>query len=428
MLTEFSPRQLSDPVIAEADGILRSCVHCGFCTATCPTFHLLGDELDSPRGRIVLIKEMHENGGVPGSTVVKHLDRCLTCLSCMTTCPSGVDYMHLVEGARNRIEDYPEARPLRQRLVRRLLRGLLTNRRLFHLSMRLAALARPLAPFLPGLPRRLLTKAPRLSPPAPASAVYPAVGHCRARVALLTGCAQSVVGGEINRAAIRLLARHGAEVVVSDVPCCGALDSHLGAAVAARGRAATAVRRWWRETAAGGGAGLDAVVITTSGCGTSVKDYGHLLAGDPELAEPARQIAALTVDVSEWMDRVGLLPPAHPPGGRVAYHAACSLQHGQRQRKAAPALLRAAGFDTLDVADGHFCCGSAGTYNILQPVLADGLKSKKQDNIRVLAADMVATGNLGCILQLQDGLELPVLHTLQLLDWATGGPKPQGVT
>jgi glycolate oxidase iron-sulfur subunit len=413
MLTNFTPEQLNDPVIAEADDILRNCVHCGFCTATCPTFHVRGDELDSPRGRIMLIKEMHEKGGEPGAAVVKHLDRCLTCLSCMTTCPSGVDYMHLVEGARDKIE---ASRPAAQRLVRRWLVTMLTSRSLFRLAMRLAGLARPFAPILPLSLRRLLDAAPKVSRPGPATATYPALGERKARVALLTGCAQSVVGEEINRAAIRVLTRHGAEVVVADVPCCGALPQHLGAAESARARAELAVDRWSDLS-------LDAIVITTSGCGTTVKDYGHLLG-----TAKAKEVAAMAMDVTEWMQKVGMMTPITPPGGRVAYHAACSLQHGQKQKTAPLALLKAAGFTPVEVPDGHFCCGSAGTYSILQPELSQELKKRKQGHIRSTKPEMVAGGNLGCLLHLRDGLDVPVLHTVQLLDWATGGPKPEGVT
>jgi glycolate oxidase iron-sulfur subunit len=428
MLTHFSPEQLTDPRIIEADAILRNCVHCGFCTATCPTFHVRGDELDSPRGRIMLIKEMHEQGGEPGPTVVKHLDRCLTCLSCMTTCPSGVDYLHLVEGARQTIEASPTARPKLQKFVRSLLVTTLTSRPLFRWSMRLAGWARPLAPLLPASLARLVRAAPKLSHAAPASALYPAQGIRKWRVALLTGCAQSVVGEEVNRSAIRLLTRHGAEVVVAAVPCCGALPQHMGLQSAAAARAAIAVEGWWRETSSGGGAGLDAVVITTSGCGSTIKDYRHLLRDHPDLKTKAETIAGLALDITEWMVKVGLQTQADPPGGRVAYHAACSLQHGQKQKTAPPALLTAAGFTPLEVPDGHFCCGSAGTYNILQPTLADDLKRRKQGHISGTNPDWVASGNLGCILQLTDGLDAPVVHTVQLLDWATGGPRPTGVT
>jgi glycolate oxidase iron-sulfur subunit len=428
MLTHFSPEQLADPRIGEADAILRNCVHCGFCTATCPTFHVRGDELDSPRGRIMLIKEMHEQGGEPGPTVIKHLDRCLTCLSCMTTCPSGVDYLHLVEGARQVIEASPTARPKLQKFTRGLLVTVLTSRPLFRWSMRLAGGARFLAPFLPAPLARLVRAAPRLSRPAPTSATYPAQGARRWRVALLTGCAQSVVGEEVNRSAIRLLTRHGAEVVVAELPCCGALPQHMGLQSAAVMRAAQAVASWWRETTAGGGAGLDAVVITTSGCGSTIKDYGHLLRDYPDLAAKADRIAALALDITEWMQKIGLQTRTDSPGGRVAYHAACSLQHGQKQKTAPPSLLTAAGFTPLEVSDGHFCCGSAGTYNILQPTLADELKSRKQAHIRATDPDWVASGNLGCILQLTEGLDVPVVHTVQLLDWATGGPQPAGVT
>ena len=423
MLTHFTPDQLQDPKIAEADEILRACVHCGFCTATCPTFHVRGDELDSPRGRIMLIKEMHEKGGEPGPAVVKHLDRCLTCLSCMTTCPSGVDYMHLVEGARDKIESSPIARPATQRAVRRLLSTMMTSRSLFRWAMRLAGLAKPLEPLLPKRLRGLVAKAPALSSSTVAPGTYPAEGTRQARVALLAGCAQAVVGNEINLAAIRLLTRHGADVVVAEAPCCGALPQHMGQTDRARALAAATIDSWWKETKEGGGPGLDAIVNTTSGCGTSIKDYAHLFPGDAKAA----LVASLALDVSEWMERTGLKAPAAPTGQRVAYHAACSLQHGQKQRTAPQQLLRDAGFIPMEVADGHFCCGSAGTYNILQPELAEELKTRKQANIRRIQPEWVATGNLGCILQLTEGLEAPVVHTVQLLDWATGGPKPTGV-
>ncbi|HMA49872.1 MAG TPA: glycolate oxidase subunit GlcF [Magnetospirillaceae bacterium] len=423
MLTHFSPEQLQDPKIAEADEILRACVHCGFCTATCPTFHVRGDELDSPRGRIMLIKEMHEKGGEPGPAVVKHLDRCLTCLSCMTTCPSGVDYMHLVEGARDKIEASPTARPPMQRAVRRLLSTMMTSRGLFRWSMRLAGLAKPFAPVLPKRLKDMVSKAPALSSSTLAPGIYPAHRPRKARVALLAGCAQAVVGNEINQAALRLLIRHGAEVVVASAPCCGALPQHMGQAEKARALAAQTIEGWWKETQQGGGEGLDAIVITTSGCGTSIKDYAHLFPADAKAA----LVAELALDVSEWMERTGLQTPVNPTGQRVAYHAACSLQHGQKQRTLPQKLLREAGFVPMEVADGHFCCGSAGTYNILQPELANELKSRKQANIRKIQPEWVATGNLGCILQLTEGLDAPVVHTVQLLDWATGGPKPNGV-
>ena len=427
MLTRFSEAQRCDPVIRDAESILRTCVHCGFCTATCPTFVLRGDELDSPRGRIVLIKEMHERGGRPTGAVVKHLDRCLTCLSCMTTCPSGVDYLHLVDGARQRIEADPAVRPLHQRLVRRLLVRLLSSRALFRASLRLVGVARPLAPLLPRRLGRLLALLPKPSPQSPATAVHPAIGHRRLRVALLTGCAQAVVGDDINQAAIRLLTRHGVEVVVADVPCCGGLAHHMGQADLAAGQAGAAVAGWWQETVAAGGTGLDAVVITTSGCGTTVKDYGHMFRGDPMLAARAAEIAGLTVDITELIERIGLAAPVIAAGRRVAYHAACSLQHGQRVRSVPQALLRQAGFDVQEVPEGHLCCGSAGTYNVLQADLADALKARKQANILSVAPEVVAGGNLGCILQIGGGFAVPVLHTVQLLDWATGGPMPVGL-
>jgi glycolate oxidase iron-sulfur subunit len=341
----------------------------------------------------------------------------------MTTCPSGVDYMHLVEGARDRIEASPTARSPAQRALRRALATLMTSRSLFRWSLRLSGLGKPVAGLLPKTLKAAVNKAPALSRSSLSPGLHPAEGTPKARIALLAGCAQAVVGNEINLAALRLLTRHGADVVVAEAPCCGALPQHMGQADKARALAAQTIEGWWKETKEGGGPGLDAIVITTSGCGTSIKDYAHLFPGD----EKAALIASLALDVSEWMERTGLDQPVAPTGQRVAYHAACSLQHGQKQRTAPQKLLRDAGFIPMEVADGHFCCGSAGTYNILQPEMAEELKRRKQANIRKIQPEWVATGNLGCILQLTDGLDAPVVHTVQLLDWATGGPKPDGV-
>ncbi len=432
MQTRFTADQMADPIIVQANAILRKCVHCGFCTATCPTYVLRGDELDSPRGRIYQIKDMYERGGPPPTTTVKHLDRCLTCLSCMTTCPSGVDYAHLVEAARHKIEEHPAARPLADRLLRAMLSRILTSRRLFHAALQLARLTRPLAGLLPQRLARLAKMAPeRLPGPSPVlrPQVIPAEGRRVARVALLTGCVQAVVDREINEATVRLLTRHGVEVVVAKgAECCGALPHHLGKKAQAVAKARAAVEAWWPETVEGGGGGLDAVVINTSGCGSAVKDYGHVLAGpDLALARKAAAIGALAVDISEMIARLGLQAPTRPTGQRVAYHAACSLQHGQRIRTLPKDLLVTAGFDVQEVAEGHLCCGSSGTYNMLQPVLADQLKARKLANIQALAPDIIAAGNIGCLMQIASGTKIPVVHTVQLLDWATGGPKPMAL-
>ena len=434
MKTEFSLTQLADPDIAEADKILRACVHCGFCTATCPTYVLLGDELDSPRGRIYLIKEMLEKEQAPTAEVVKHVDRCLSCLACMTTCPSGVNYMHLVDQARVRIEQRYE-RPLAERLLRQVLAFVLPDPQRFRISMVLARLARPLAVFLPtprpsatpGLILRLkamLALAPqRLPPPGPLpGSVFAALGKKRGRVALLQGCAQQVLAPRINQAAISLLTRHGIEVVlVRDEQCCGALTHHLGNDGDALARARANVAAWRKEVA---GEGLDAILMTTSGCGTVIKDYGYLLREDKAFAADAAQMSALAKDITEYVAGLGLEPTARQDNIVVAYHSACSLQHGQKITGLPKELLSKNGFVVKDVPESHLCCGSAGTYNILQPELAGRLRDRKVANIASVKPDMIAAGNIGCMVQIASGTSVPVVHTIELLDWATGGSRP----
>ena len=434
MKTEFSLAQLADPDIAEADKILRACVHCGFCTATCPTYVLLGDELDSPRGRIYLIKEMLEKDQTPTAEVVKHVDRCLSCLSCMTTCPSGVNYMHLVDQARVRIEQRYQ-RPLTERLLRQVLAFVLPNPQLFRTSMWLARLARPLAVFLPtprpsatpGLIQRLkamLALAPnRLPSPGPLpGSVFAALGKKRGRVALLQGCAQQVLAPRINQAAISLLTRHGIEVVlVRDEQCCGALTHHLGNDQDALARARANVAAWRKEAA---GEGLDAILVTASGCGTVIKDYGYLLREDTAFAADAAQVSALAKDITEFVAGLELATTTRQDNIVVAYHSACSLQHGQKITGLPKELLSNNGFVVKDVPESHLCCGSAGTYNILQPELAGRLRDRKVANIASVKPDMIAAGNIGCMVQIASGTSVPVVHTIELLDWATGGSQP----
>ena len=434
MKTEFSLAQLADPDIAEADRILRACVHCGFCTATCPTYVLLGDELDSPRGRIYLIKEMLEKDRKPTAEVVKHIDRCLSCLSCMTTCPSGVNYMHLVDQARARIEkDY--RRPLTERLFRAALAWILPRPGLLRAGMILARLGRPLAALLPtpaasatpGLLRRIKAIL-ALSPgslPAPGAAggsVFAAQGERRGRVALLQGCAQQVLAPRINQAAINLLTRHGVEVVlVRDEQCCGALTHHLGRDDDALARARANIAVWLKEAEQNG---LDAILVTTSGCGTVIKDYGFMLREDRDFAAGAARISALAKDITEYVAGLSLRPAQQRSDIVVAYHSACSLQHGQKITVLPKELLSKNGFVVKDVPESHLCCGSAGTYNILQPDIANKLRDRKVANIAMVKPDMIAAGNIGCMMQIAGGTSVPVVHTIELLDWATGGPKP----
>ena len=426
MKTDFTLAQLADPDVARANEILRACVHCGFCTATCPTYVMLGDERDSPRGRIYLIKDMLERGAAAPASVTTHVDRCLSCLSCMTTCPSGVHYMHLVDYARVRIEETGR-RPFAERMLRALLAAVLPRPRLFRLALWGALPLRPFARALPGRLRTLVEMAPRRLPKRSADlrpGRFPARGRRRARVALLAGCAQRVLAPEINRATVRLLTRHGCEVTVAgDSGCCGALTHHMGR----RGEALRAARRnvaaWRREI---DGEGLDAIVVNASGCGTTVKDYGHMLRGDPQWADGAATVAGRTRDITEWLEEIGLDAPRKVPRLRVVYQAACSLRHGQKVTTAPQALLRRAGFEVVEPAEAHLCCGSAGTYNLLQPRLATSLQRRKIDALRACSPDIVASGNIGCMTQLA-GVGVPVLHTAQLLDWATGGPDPRTV-
>jgi glycolate oxidase iron-sulfur subunit len=424
MQTSFSLAQLADPDLQEANKILRACVHCGFCTATCPTYVLLGDELDSPRGRIYLVKEMLESEKPASKDVAKHIDRCLSCLSCMTTCPSGVHYMHLVDQARVRVEE-TYRRPWHERALRRLIATVLPRPTLFRLALFAAGLARPLAPLVPGRWGGLLRMAPAgLAGPSPLdrAGVFPAEGVRRKRVALLAGCAQRVLAPEINEATIRLLNRHGVEVVVAQkAGCCGGLTHHMGEDDSALDMAKRNIDAWL-------GAGeLDAVVINASGCGTVVKDYGYMLRTDPAWAEKARRVSSLAKDVSEVLDALAITGGGAAPALRVAYHSACSMQHGQRIREEPKRLLAAAGFSVVDVPEGHLCCGSAGTYNLLQPELATRLRDRKVAHIESTRPQVVATGNIGCIQQIQSGTPVPVVHTVELLDWATGGPAPRAL-
>jgi glycolate oxidase iron-sulfur subunit len=436
MKTEFSLAQLADPDIAEADKILRACVHCGFCTATCPTYVLLGDELDSPRGRIYLIKEMLEKDKPPTQEVVKHIDRCLSCLACMTTCPSGVNYMHLVDQARVRIaRDY--TRPLPERALRAMLAFVLPRPGLFRAGMILARLGRPFTALLPEpkealssptLWRRLkamLALAPGSLPakgPA-AGSVFPAVGEKRGRVALLQGCAQQVLAPRINQAAINVLTRHGIEVVlVKDEQCCGALTHHLGHDGDALARARGNVTAWLAEAKR---SGLDAILVTTSGCGTVIKDYGFMLREDRDFAGPAAKVSGLAKDITEYLGGIDLQPVQQQHRDLViAYHSACSLQHGQKITQAPKELLSKNGFVVKDVPESHLCCGSAGTYNILQPDIANKLRDRKVANIAMVKPDMIAAGNIGCMVQIAGGTSVPVVHTIELIDWATGGTRP----
>jgi glycolate oxidase iron-sulfur subunit len=471
MQTHFSPEQLANPQVAETERILRTCVHCGFCTATCPTYLLTGDELDGPRGRIYLAKDMLEKGRPADPTTVKHLDRCLTCLACMTTCPSGVHYMHLVDHARQHIER-TYRRPLPDRLLRSMLAFVLPHTGRFRAALWAAKLASPFRALLPRRMRALLeaanvvpasSSAPartQASGAAPSAGAAPALdtpsargaahsapqaalalpiestarpaahNRCIKRVAMLPGCVQPALRPEINAAAIRLLNRCGVEVVVAKgTGCCGALVHHLGREHQATLQAKADIDAWTHEIDS---RGLDAIIVTASGCGTMLKDYGFIFRNDPQYADKAKRVSAIARDISEVLAALladGLaLPQAVPAGAasplHVAYHSACSLQHGQKLHSLAPTLLRKAGFEVLDIPESHICCGSAGTYSMLQPEMSSQLRERKVRNIESVRPDVIATGNIGCITQIAQATSIPIVHTVELLDWAAGGPPP----
>ncbi len=426
MQTHFSLAQLADSDTAAVNDILRACVHCGFCNATCPTYVLLGDELDSPRGRIYLMKQMLETDAPASREVVTHIDRCLSCLSCMTTCPSGVHYQHLVDQGRKHIEE-TYRRPLMDRLIRWGLAMTIPYPSRFRLVLRAAKVARPFAGLLPKRLRASLALAPRRMPkPSPVDKpqVIAAEGTRRKRVALLNGCAQTVLAPQINEATVRLLTRLGVEVVVADgAGCCGSLVHHLGKVDPSHAQAKAVIDAWTREI---DGGGLDAVIINSSGCGTQVKDYGFMFRDDPDYAHKAERISLMARDVSEFVAELDIDLPSsgNAAGLRVTYQSACSLQHGQSVHRQPRDLLSAAGFTVSEPAEGHLCCGSAGTYNILQSELADQLRDRKAATIAATTPDIVATGNIGCMTQLADAIDAPIVHTVELLDWATGGPKP----
>lgn len=433
MRTEFTAEQLADPETAASQAAIRKCVHCGFCTATCPTYVLLGDERDSPRGRIELIRGMLEAGGPPAPGTVTHIDRCLSCLACTTTCPSGVDYAQLIDHARAHIEAH-HVRPWPERLLRAVLAGVLTRPARLRWAMRLGRIARPLGPALTRMGLKPLAAMLALLPtparggaggggasaglggdtptphllPAGGRGPLRASGPLKGRVVLLQGCVEPAMAPQVRAAAIRLIARAGFEVVLAEGEgCCGALSEHLGRADEARAMARANLAAWARAGR------VDAIVTTAAGCGTMLKAYGRLV-GE---AVPAR-------DILEFIAEVGLPATVKTPPLAVAYHAACSLQHGQQIKAAPPRLLAEAGFEVTPVAEGHLCCGSAGVYNILQPELATRLRDRKAANINAAGAAVVAAGNVGCMAQLAPALDAPVVHPVELLDWATGGPRP----
>ncbi len=424
MKTAFTPDQLANSDIVVCDEALRRCVHCGFCTSSCPTYVLDGNELDSPRGRIMLIQNMLEKGGAPGPETVVHIDRCLSCLSCTTHCPSGVNYARLIDQAREHIETH-YTRPSGERLLRRGLGWAMSDRRIFGALIGLARLGKPFAFLLPQRMRAMLALLPKPARAAETrAAVIPAYGKRKVRVGILRGCVQDPLDPAITDAAIRVLTKLGAEIVLPpDAGCCGALTHHLGQRTRARGYAQRVVEAFSAEIA---GQGLDHIVVTSSGCGTMIKDYGHLFRDDPDLAAPASEVARRAADITEVVAGLDDGRLRAPKRLRVAYQSACSMQHGQKLDALPRDLLARAGFEVVEPAESHLCCGSAGVYNLLQPDISARLRARKAEALTGLGADVVASGNLGCMVQLRSAVDVPLVHTVQLLDWALDGSAPNG--
>ena len=430
METNFSKEQLKDKDNKSSEKILRKCVHCGFCNATCPTYQLLGDELDGPRGRIYLIKDMLEKKKPANEKIVKHIDRCLSCYGCMTTCPSGVNYMHLIDHGRSHIEKTYK-RPLRDRLIRNFLSKVLPKSVNFRIVAILTKFIKPFRFFFPKQIREMIELMPTSFPSKklPKMKIYPASNRKKpiARVALLTGCVQKIISPQINESTIRLLNRHGIEVVVSKgIECCGSLNHHLGKTNLSNQTFKKNILIWYEEYLKNG---LDAIISNTSGCGTTLKDYGFIFRDDNDLKKKARKISELTKDITEYLDNKVKLnfisKMINEKKYRIAYHSACSMQHGQKVHKEPINLIKKTGNEVFDIPDGHLCCGSAGTYNLLQNDIAKRLLKRKIENINKIKPQFISTGNIGCITQIGQETKIPILHTIEIIDWYTGGPKPE---
>jgi glycolate oxidase iron-sulfur subunit len=425
MQTSFTEDQLKNKENKSSEEILRKCVHCGMCNATCPTYDILGDELDGPRGRIYLIKDMLENKKPANKKITKHIDRCLSCYACMTTCPSGVNYMHLIDHGRNYVEETYK-RPFFERLTRNALSFILPNPRIFKVLAFSSIIIKPFSFLLP----RFLKNSLKLMPneiqkkKIKTQKIYPAEGKKTvARVALLIGCVQRVISPEINESTIRLLNRHGVEVVVlPKIDCCGSLNHHLGKKKLAEKSFIKNINFWYDEYLENG---LDAIISNTSGCGTTLKDYGYIFRNNKDLKKKAKKISELTKDIAEYLDdNIKLEFNKKKQKYKIAYHSACSMQHGQKIHEQPINLIEKSGNDVLNIPDGHLCCGSAGTYNILQQKIAKTLLKNKVKNIENISPDFISTGNIGCMTQISSGTNIPIIHTVEVVDWLTGGPKP----
>tara|TARA_B100000029_G_scaffold318834_1_gene311325 strand:+ start:1232 stop:2533 length:1302 start_codon:yes stop_codon:yes gene_type:complete len=430
MQTNFSEDQLKDKDNKSTEKILRKCVHCGMCNATCPTFNLLGDELDSPRGRIYLIKEMIEKKKTPTKKTVSHIDKCLSCYACMTTCPSGVNYMHLIDHGRNYVEKKYK-RSFAERTFRDFLSKTLPKPNIFKFLILFSKFAKIFKFLIPGrlgsmldlAPQKIYGKTLRFQNIYKAERKRPT-----ARVALLIGCVQRVVSPQINESSIRLLTRHGVEVItMPEIECCGSLNHHLGKENLAKESFKKNIHLWYDEYLKNG---LDAIISNTSGCGTTLKDYGFIFREDKDLKKKAKKISELTKDISEFLDenlKLNFQREKNSKKYNIAYHSACSMQHGQNVHKQPIDLLKKTGNTILDIPDGHICCGSAGTYNILHANIAKQLLKQKVENINKVKPDLISTGNIGCMMQIANGINIPIVHTVELIDWYTGGPKPRSL-
>ncbi len=430
METHFSKNQLKDEQNKSSEKNFRKCVHCGFCNTTCPTYKLLGNELDGPRGRIYLIKDMLENNKPANEKIVKHIDRCLSCYSCMTTCPSGVNYMHLVDHGRSHIEKTFK-RNFKDRLIRNFLSVTLSKAINFKIILILTRFIRPFRFILPKKIKNIINLMPSTFPKKTLSRmnIYPPYKRKKpvARVALLTGCVQKVISPQINEATIRLLNRHGIEVIVpKGIDCCGSLNYHLGKSDLAKENFKKNISIWYEEYLKNG---LDAVISNTSGCGTTLKDYGFIFKSDKDFKKKAKKISELTKDISEYLDenvKLNFLKDMkNIKGYKIAYHSACSMQHAQKIHSIPINLIKKTGNEVFDIPDGHLCCGSAGTYNLLQSDIAKNLLKEKIQNIEKIKPQIISTGNIGCITQIASSTSIPILHTVEIIDWYTGGPKPE---
>lgn len=401
MQTNLADFIRNTPEGQEADAILRKCVHCGFCTATCPTYQLLGDELDGPRGRIYLIKQVLEGKPATEKTQM-HLDRCLTCRNCESTCPSGVQYGRLVDIGRGIVEQQVE-RPFAQQLVRTALKETLPRKAVFEPAMKIGQLVRPL------LPQAIKNKVPK----ARAAGSWPSRTHAR-KMLLLDGCVQPAMSPNINAATARVLDALGVQLIVAPkAGCCGAIRYHMNDQSGGLDDMRNNIDAWWPYVESG----VEAILMTASGCGVTVKEYGHLLANDPAYAERAAKISALTKDLSEIMpDFEQQLAARVKVSKRVAYHPPCTLQHGQQIRGKVESVLRAVGVDVKLCADSHLCCGSAGTYSVLQPELSYKLRDNKLKNLMATEAEEIVSANIGCLTHLQSGTQTPVRHWVELID------------